>query len=138
MKLFVAFFVASIALFAVSAQGQTYQVLHEFLLPPANPDAALIQRGGDFYGTTYNGGATNSGTVFKMDSSGAVTTLHSFGGSDGALPYAGLIQASDGNFYGTTYGGGANNDGTAFKMDASGAVTTLHSFAGSDGAHPEA
>jgi uncharacterized repeat protein (TIGR03803 family) len=141
MKLFVAFFLATIALFGVSAQGQTYQVLHEFLLPPANPDAALIQASdGNFYGTTYNGGATNNGTVFKMDSSGAVTTLHSFAGPDGAHPEAGLIQGSDGNFYGTTVGVVFGGGGTVFKMDSSGAVTTLHSFAAQplDGANPVA
>src|SRR5437870_474959 len=98
------------------APGFQYQVLHEFLLPPENPDAALIQGSdGNFYGTTEYGGTAGSGTVFKMDASGAVTTLHSFAGSDGTLPFAVLIQGSDGNFYGTTYGGGANNDGTAFK-----------------------
>jgi len=124
-----------------SAQGQTYQVLHEFFVAPGYPYAGLIQGSdGNFYGTTVQGGATNQGTVFKMDSSGAVTTLHSFAGSDGAYPYAGLIQGSDGNFYGTTFQGGANSNGTAFKMDSSGAVTTLHSFAGQrlDGAYPSA
>ena len=45
-----------------------------------------------------------------------LTTLHSFDGSDGANPSAGLIQATDGNFYGTTYYGGANNDGTVFRL----------------------
>ncbi len=67
-----------------------------------------------------------------------MTTLYSFGGSDGSGPWAGLIQATDGNFYGTTTQGGAYGDGTVFKITPSGALTTLHSFAGSDGSSPYA
>src|SRR5206468_17707 len=89
---------------------------------------------GSFYGTTYSGGSNGVGTVFKMNAAGTVTTLHSFIGSDGTYPQAGLIQASDGNFYGTT-----SYAGTVFKMNAAGTVTTLHSFTGgSDGATPQA
>lgn len=42
--------------------------------------------------------------------------LYSFNGSDGAQPYAGLVQDSDGGFYGTTINGGASNYGTVFKI----------------------
>ena len=68
------------------------------------------------------------------------TTLHSFDGTDGTNPHAGLVQATDGNLYGTTYLGGADNDGTVFKITPSGTLTTLHSFAGypTDGGNPDA
>ena len=50
-----------------------------------------------------SGGTNGYGTVFKISTNGALTTLYSFtGGNDGADPNAGLVQGSDGNFYGTT------------------------------------
>jgi uncharacterized repeat protein (TIGR03803 family) len=99
---------------------------------------------GNFYGTTFDGGTANLGTVFQITPSGTLTTLYEFGGSDGELPFAGLIQATDGNFYGTTYAGGANNNcsgggcGTVFKITTAGVLTVLHSFAGTDGSFPQA
>jgi uncharacterized repeat protein (TIGR03803 family) len=71
---------------------------------------------GNFYGTTYAGGANGDGTVFKITPSGTLTTLYNFAGSDGVAPLAGLVQGSDGNFYGTTQQGGANNVGTVFRL----------------------
>src|SRR6516165_10239205 len=67
--------------------------------------------------------------------------LHAFaGGTDGAIPLAGLIQASDGNFYGTTSAGGGSGCGgsgcgTVFQMTLDGTATVLYSFTGGvDGA----
>ena len=73
---------------------------------------------GNFYGTTHYGGGTNgNGTVFKISTNGALTSLYSFtGGNDGANPVAGLVQGSDGNFYGTTSGGGQGGAGTVFRL----------------------
>jgi uncharacterized repeat protein (TIGR03803 family) len=94
------------------------------------PYAGLIQAiDTNFYGTTFAGGAGGYGTVFKITPAGALTNLYNFcaqtGCSDGANPYAGLIQATDGNFYGTTEGGGSSNCqffahgcGTVFKITA--------------------
>jgi uncharacterized repeat protein (TIGR03803 family) len=48
------------------------------------------------------------------------TTLHSFDGTDGKVPEAGLVQATNGNLYGTTGSGGANGHGTVFKISPSG------------------
>lgn len=109
----------------------------------AVPVGGLVQAtDGNFYGTTASGGAFFQGTVFRMTSSGAITVLHSFNSffSEGAVPVAGLMQASDGNFYGTTAVGGQHFQGTVFKIDATGNLTTLHSFGGSpnDGSNPVA
>jgi uncharacterized repeat protein (TIGR03803 family) len=114
----------------------------------AFPQAGLVQgTDGNFYGTTLNGGADSSctlngfngcGTVFKITPSGVLTTLHSFDNTDGAFPYAKLVQATDGKFYGTTLEGGADNYGTVFKITSNGTLTSLHSFDGADGAFPYA
>ena len=101
--------------------------------------AGLVQASdGNFYGTTWSGGVNGSGTVFEIARSGTLATLYSFDGTDGAGPVAGLVQGSDGNFYGTTQVGGTNGSGTVFKITPSGALTTLHSFDGADGSNPAA
>jgi uncharacterized repeat protein (TIGR03803 family) len=135
--------------FTITING-TLTTLHSFnSTDGAYPYAGLIQAtNGNFYGTTYGGansscsGGLGCGTVFKITPGGTLTTLHSFDGTDGANPEAGLVQGTDGNFYGTTYFGGANcpvyGCGTVFKITPSGALTTLHSFDSTDGANPRA
>jgi uncharacterized repeat protein (TIGR03803 family) len=112
-----------------------YQVLQSLGKQEGRPYGKLIQdSAGNFYGTTNQGGSNGAGTVFKIDSSGNVSVLHSFdGGNGGGYPQSGLIQGSDGNLYGTTYGGGSNDAGTVFKIDASGSFTVLHEFDGAKG-----
>ena len=87
--------------------------------PPAGP--MVLATDGNFYGTTYQGGLGNGGTVFEMTPAGQVTIVHRFGDGavavDGVNPN-GLTQGSDGNFYGTTSAGGTATDGTAFKITA--------------------
>jgi uncharacterized repeat protein (TIGR03803 family) len=88
-------------------------------LDGANPQAGLVQgTDGYFYGTTSAGGGPNggNGTVFKISTNGALTSLYSFDQDDGAWPTAGLVQGSDGNFYGTTSGGGLVGGGTVFRL----------------------
>jgi uncharacterized repeat protein (TIGR03803 family) len=89
---------------------------------------------GNLYGTTFFGGASGDGVVFKVDTAGTEIVLHSVTGppSDGANPYAGLILAA-GVLYGTTFHGGAFGDGVVFKVKTSGGETVLHSFDGADG-----
>jgi uncharacterized repeat protein (TIGR03803 family) len=88
----------------------------------AQPFAGLRQAAdGDLYGTTQFGGANSyGGTVFKITSSGTLTTLYSFcsqsGCPDGTGPYPGLVQDTNGDFYGTTFSGGSAGDGTVFRL----------------------
>ena len=98
---------------------------------------------GALYGTTTEGGASKTcngcGVVFKVSSTTGLTAIHSFGGSDGAYPYGGLVFDTNGGLYGTTMAGGSNNAGTVFRVSRlgtnSGAV--LYSFrGGSDGKSP--
>jgi uncharacterized repeat protein (TIGR03803 family) len=133
------------------AQAQTLTVLHSFSSSGADgffPHAGLVMdKEGNLYGTTVFGGSFGVlfGTVFKVDTTGTETVLHSFSGADGQLPDAGLVMDKEGNLYGTTDFGGASftvnpsGYGTVFKLDTSGKETVLHSFTNApDGAVPEA
>jgi uncharacterized repeat protein (TIGR03803 family) len=109
-------------------------------LDGANPSAALVQGSdGSFYGTTSSGGTNGGyGSVFKISTNGALTTLYSFTDTaDGSSPCAALVQGSDGNFYGTTEWGGLPTFGTMFRISTNGVFTTLHSFTDTtDGCYP--
>ena len=101
------------------------------------PNGTLVRdKAGNLYGTTSDGGAGSVGTLFKLDPSGNLTVLYTFG-ADAARPRGNLVRDAKGNFYGTTQIGGAYNYGTVFKVDASGKETIIHSFSGgSDGGYP--
>jgi uncharacterized repeat protein (TIGR03803 family) len=124
--------------FKIASSGNL-TTLHSFdETDGAYPYSGLVQgTNGDLYGTTYSAGAHDHGTVFKITPSGTLTTLYNFCSqskcSDGACPYAGLLQGADGNFYGTTGLGGTAELGTVFKITPSGTLTILHSFDGTDG-----
>jgi len=140
--------------FKITSAGGKIDTLYSFCSPLNCDDgnhtwATLVQGAdGNFYGTTVAGGSGNCpvsggcGTVFKITPAGQLTTLYSFctetNCSDGGLPLAGLIQATDGNFYGTTNVGGANGNGTIFQIipGITPTLTTLHSFDGTDGLNP--
>jgi uncharacterized repeat protein (TIGR03803 family) len=118
-------------------------VLYSFIggTDGASPDAGLVQgNDGNFYGTTFFGGAYSAGTVFSVTAAGIETVIHSFSGgghvtgsTDGAYPSAGLMLGADGNLYGTTRDGGPQfYGGTMFKITESGVETVLYAFRGLD------
>jgi uncharacterized repeat protein (TIGR03803 family) len=135
-------------IFAITPQG-TLTTLHNFngTDGDGSEGALVLATNGNFYGTTHEGGTSTActrgcGTVFTVTPEGTLTSLHSFDGSDGSSPMAGLVQGNDGNFYGTTSLGGLYNGGTVFKMSPAGSLTTIHNFCSNpptctDGANPD-
>ena len=131
LAIFVLLFFATVS---IASPAQTLTSLASFTGGNgATPQAPLVQGAdGSFYGTTSRGGTDNSGTIYKINPSGTLTTLFSFcyplNCHSGAYPSAGLLLGADGAFYGTTQGGGGGYSGTVFKITTRGVHTTLYTF----------
>jgi uncharacterized repeat protein (TIGR03803 family) len=144
-----------------SANGAwTEKNLYNFSASRYPMGALVLDKSGNLYGTTNQGGANGFGELFKLSpgAGGAwtETVIHTFQGypADGANPAAALISDSTGNLYGTTEQGGSSANckggagklvgcGTVFKLSNSAGVWTeslLYSFTGlsSDGQNPVA
>jgi uncharacterized repeat protein (TIGR03803 family) len=134
---------------ASAARAQSFSVLDSFCTKitctSGRAPSSLVQTTeGEFFATTITGGSNNNvlcsnvagvhgcGTVFKIAPRGTLTTIYDFCSlpncTDGALPGAALIQATNGDLYGTTEYGGTNNGGTVFKITPGGKLTTLYNF----------
>jgi len=123
--------------FEISLSG-TLSTLYSFCAQSACADgelpyAPLVQAtNGNLYGTTFSGGVSNGGTVFKISQSGTLTTLYMFcvrsGCADGAKVTAGLLQAANGDLYGATEYGGSGRQGTLFQITRGSPLKTLYSF----------
>ena len=137
--------------------GYSKQVLYSFQggNDGQQPHGGLLEDLlGSLYGTTYFGGTSGAGTVFKLTPSWSgtysETVIHSFTGTDGSIPNASMIEDWTGTLYGTaTWGGsgtcsnsygGFGGCGTVFKLTPSWngyTETTLYSFqGGQDGSAP--
>jgi uncharacterized repeat protein (TIGR03803 family) len=91
-----------------------------------------IDKDGNLYGSTTEGGAHDSGTVFEMSPNGDVTTLYDFtGGADGGSPQGDMLRVGK-NLYSTNDDGGDAGClcGTAYEITAKGKAKVLHAFAG--------
>jgi len=137
-------------IFKLTATGQE-TVLHSF----SGEDGAYPYLGsliedaaGNFYGTTWYGGdlscegGEGCGTVFKVDSTGNETVLHTFEAqNDGQFPFSTLVLDSSGNLYGTTSSGfGYGPNGLVFAVNSvTGVENVIYQFNGApDGSYPEA
>jgi uncharacterized repeat protein (TIGR03803 family) len=154
--------IALILIASLSAGAQTVTVLYNFR-PDINPadgfgpkGTLLMDSKGNLYGTTEAGGSGTAclgfgcGIIFKIDTAGRETILHTFNLTDGANPLAGLVMDLAGNMYGTTSIGGNTTAcppnaftpggcGTIYKLDTAGNYSVLYQFTGgSEGANPTA
>ncbi|MBM3888561.1 MAG: PEP-CTERM sorting domain-containing protein [Verrucomicrobia bacterium] len=129
-------------LFSMNTNGSGFSVLHSFAGGGSDgryPFSSLTLSGSTLYGMSYLGGASDRGTVYKINTDGTgFSLLHTFagGGSDGMYPWGGLTLSGS-TLYGMTRLGGDSDLGTVFKVNTDGSgFSLLHEFAGggSDGA----
>ncbi|MCX8515234.1 MAG: hypothetical protein ORN24_06655 [Burkholderiales bacterium] len=100
------------------------------------------------YGSTWAGGTSNVGTIYRFDDAFTENIQFNFITQTGSRPYSGLLLASDGNLYGTTYDGGtgdcgpdqyqASGCGTVFKYTPGGQYSVIANFNGNNGSYPRA
>jgi len=119
-----------VLLFVSLAWGASYKLLYTFATADEAPSGLVFDGAGNLYGTTYNGGAFNFGSVFELSPSAGGwtrTDLYSFtDGTDGALPspYQSLVFDTAGNLYGTTTEN-TRGVGEVFKLSPNGGTWTL-------------
>jgi len=129
----------------------TETVLHSFGSDSGDgvyPNDLVMDKEGNLYGTTSEGGYYGYGTVFKLTTSGTETIVYDFGRTKkGGYYPSSLVLDKKGNLYGTTDLGGPygrkvcgthGGCGTVFKLTTSGIETILHGFDnnGTDGYFP--
>lgn len=134
------------AVFRLSKDGGNFAVLYSFSTTGGDgqhPYAALLEgTDGALYGTTYEGGGTNAGTVFKLDKNGSnYIVLRNFivGPPSPGNPLGQLLEGTDHALYGTSFRGGSDNAGTVFRITRDGLdFNIMHHFKQGDGYWPYA
>jgi uncharacterized repeat protein (TIGR03803 family) len=140
------------AIYKIDPSG-TETVLYSFTggADGGKPQGGLfLDTDGTLYGVTDSGGDTSCaistagcGTIFKFDTAGTLTTLHTFtNGADGAFPVGNLISVN-GTLYGVAEDGPPKDNcsscGLIFKITKSGRFTEVYFFTGrNDGFGPNA
>jgi len=131
-------------IFSIATDGSGFTLLHEFAgggNDGRKPWGSITLSGSTLYGMTFQGGDSDIGVVFSLESNGSgYTLLREFAGgdSDGGYPCGGLTLFGS-TLYGMARTGGDSNIGAIFSMATNGSgFTLLHEFAGggSDGRLP--
>jgi uncharacterized repeat protein (TIGR03803 family) len=126
--------------------SNNYSVLHNFAGGSSDGSTpygglVLLPSSGILYGTTFNGGVADAGTIFTVDQAGDFVLKYTFtGGSDGGNPVAGPVVSTDYTVYVSASTGGyaGSSYGTILKYDTSGGYPWISFAGGSDGATPYA
>lgn len=128
--------------FSINPDGTEYAIIHNFSFTDGQRPFGNVMEAsnGYLYGMTYDGGANNTGVLFRIQKDGSeFSKLHEFpgAGENGYHPLGGLIEADNGDLYGMTNEGGAGAYGVLFTIKKDGAdFTILHEFSTSTGASP--
>jgi uncharacterized repeat protein (TIGR03803 family) len=112
-------------IFALGTDGYNFTNFYSFtaldLDTVTNSDGAfpycrLELSGNTLYGAAYQGGDSDNGTIFSVNTDGSgFKTLYSLTTTDGTEPYAGLVLSGN-VLYGTTSAGGDAANGTIFSL----------------------
>jgi uncharacterized repeat protein (TIGR03803 family) len=129
----------------ILAQGQVTETIicgFQSVSNGAWPSALMQGRDGALYRTTFYGGSSGYGNLFRVNTDGTdFSLLHTFAGSangDGSGPSGGLIQGKDGVIYGTTIPSTGSSSYTIFKLNTDGTgYRLLWSFPSAE-AYPQA
>jgi uncharacterized repeat protein (TIGR03803 family) len=141
-----------LAIAGPSAQADSLKVLHPFDGDDGTAPTGLIQASdGNFYGATTGGGDRSGclapdgcGTLFRMEPSGRLRSLHVFEARDGYYP-SGLVEGPGGRLYGAARLGGQKDGGgggVLFSLSLAGDDFKIHHRFGDgsvccDGARPQ-
>jgi uncharacterized repeat protein (TIGR03803 family) len=122
--------------FKITPAGQL-TVLATFNGPNGGvPYGPVTLAGNVLYGATTQGGSTNNGVIFSVDTDGSnFQVLHQFSNRDGSYPL-GTILVGLAGIYGVTNYGGPFGAGELYKLNKGGTVVILHAFKKRDGANP--
>ena len=118
--------------FRIRRGGGDFTVLRRFTGSEGgrNPyGRLLIGDDGVLYGTTSNGGRSDSGMVFRVARNGSdYQSLYEFDGSsaEGINALGGLSEGPEGQLYGTTVFGGQWGMGTLFRLNKDGTAFSVH------------
>jgi uncharacterized repeat protein (TIGR03803 family) len=109
-----------------SNSGWTFTVLHAFTggTDGGVPGSSLRYGGGYLSGTTVNGGPSNQGTVFRLQTSGGSYFNAAFALNNGNHPWGGINSGS----YGTTYNGGKYGLGNVYEWTYGHHLVVKHVF----------
>jgi uncharacterized repeat protein (TIGR03803 family) len=107
------------AVFKITPSGEETLLYSFGPLPDAQSptfNGVVLDPSGNLYGITNLGGTSNLGAIFKIDTAGNETVIHSFAGPDGKYPFGALSRDPQGNIYGTTNEGGKFGGGVIFRF----------------------
>jgi uncharacterized repeat protein (TIGR03803 family) len=139
MKIIIAFLFLTLSSALPTLCVAQYNVLLNFNGTNGSvPYGSLMRSGGLLYGMTTNGGASNLGVIFSMDTDGTgYKKLLDFNGADGVNPYGALIQSGS-QLFGMTWAGGLYGLGCIFSIDTNGsAYKDLLDFNDTNGEYPD-